>query len=103
MKIKAANGNTTLLKVIKNPITRHLPANALIFGTSVTGELVDTHTFAEELRDDRPHVFVFGAFAKGHLKIDYADKMLSFSEYPLSAACAIARLMNGFERKWRIL
>ena len=59
------------------------PPNALIFGTSVTGELVDTHTFTSELRDDRPYVFVFGAFAKGHLNPDYADKMLSFSEYPV--------------------
>ena len=84
MKIKAAKGNTTLLKVIKNPISRHLPPGALIFGTSVTGELVDTHIFTQELSDDRPYVFIFGAFAKGHLKPDYADKMLSFSEYPVS-------------------
>lgn len=84
MKIRAANGNMSLLKVIKNPITKYIPPDALVFGTSVTGELVDIHTFTETLKDDRVYVFVFGAFAKGNLKLDYTQKMLSFSEYPVS-------------------
>mmetsp|Transcript_10330 Transcript_10330/g.11864 ORF Transcript_10330/g.11864 Transcript_10330/m.11864 type:complete len:266 (-) Transcript_10330:210-1007(-) len=102
MKIKAADGNMTLLKVIKNPVTRHLPVNSRVFGTTVTGTLVDTHDFTAAL-PDKPVVFIFGAIAHGAIDVNYADQMLSFSEYPLSGAVAVSRLLNGFERKWGIL
>lgn len=103
MKIRASDGPKTLLKVIKNPVTRHLPPNCPRFGTSVTGTLVDTYDFAAKLPNDRPIIFVFGSMAHGHLEPDYVDEMLSFSDYPLSAACAMGRLLNGLERKWGIL
>lgn len=102
MKIKSAEGNKTLLKVIKNPVTRHLPPHARVFGTSVNGTLVDVQDLAAALPDE-PVVFVFGAMAKGHIEPNYVEQMLSFSEYPLSAACAINRLLTAFERKWKIL
>ena len=60
------------------------------------GELVDTHTLAEGLREVPPHFFAFGAFGKEYLKVDYASKMLNFSEYSLSAGFAIARLIDVF-------
>jgi len=41
MRIRAAQGSKTLLKVIKNPVTIHVPANARKFGTSHEGSLVD--------------------------------------------------------------
>ena len=40
LKIRAVNTSTTLLKVIKNPITDHIPVNTLIVGTSTKGKLV---------------------------------------------------------------
>jgi rRNA small subunit pseudouridine methyltransferase Nep1 len=33
LKIRSVDGNDTLLKVIKNPISRHLPAGARCFGS----------------------------------------------------------------------
>ncbi len=33
----------------------------------------------------------------------YTDQALSFSQYPLSAANAVGRLVSAFERKWGIL
>jgi rRNA small subunit pseudouridine methyltransferase Nep1 len=33
LKIRSTDGNQTLLSVIKNPVTRHLPANAKKYGT----------------------------------------------------------------------
>jgi len=103
MKIRAADGNKTLLKVVKNPITRHLPPNARVFGASVTGTLVNIHDFVPALKDDEPVVFVLGGFAHGHVAPDYAEAMLSFSEYPLSGACAVGRLFSAFENKWGII
>ena len=42
-RIRAKNSNEKLLKIIKNPITKHLPPNCPIIGTSKTGQLVDIH------------------------------------------------------------
>ena len=90
MKIRAQSGDECLMKVIKNPITDHLPTGARVFGTSVTGTLVDPLDLVEVLSentDDNTNtdsfVFVFGAFAHGHLDVDYAESMLSFSQYPV--------------------
>lgn len=94
MKIRSAGGDECLLKVIKNPITDHLPIGAHIFGTSVTGVLVDPISLVEELTEtsdknggNDSFVFVFGAFAHGHLNVDYVESMLSFSQYPVIVGC----------------
>lgn len=90
MKIRSVGGDECLLKVIKNPITDHLPIGAHVFGTSVTGVLVDPISLVEELTEmseknegNGSYVFVFGAFAHGHLNVDYVESMLSFSQYPV--------------------
>lgn len=50
------------VKVIKNPVTDHLPAGCLKIGTSYhSDQLVDVRKFAE----DKPVVFVVGAMAHG--------------------------------------
>jgi len=103
MKIRASDGDKMLMRVVKNPITRHLPPDARIFGTSVRGTLVDVHEFVPALSDDVPVVFLFGGIAHGHLNPDYAEAMISISEYPLSGACALSRLLGAFERKWGII
>lgn len=35
LKVRSADGSATLLKVIKNPISRHLPAGFKCYGTVV--------------------------------------------------------------------
>jgi rRNA small subunit pseudouridine methyltransferase Nep1 len=42
-KIKGQDTNQILMKVIKNPVTKHLPAGAYKVGTSVTSDLTDVH------------------------------------------------------------
>lgn len=91
MKIRAQSGDECLLKVVKNPVTDHLPIGAHVFGTSVTGTLVDPLDFAEVLTENTDkntntdsYVFVFGTFAHGHLDLDYVEGLLSFSQYPVS-------------------
>jgi rRNA small subunit pseudouridine methyltransferase Nep1 len=108
LSIRASNGPHKLLKVIKNPVTDHLPPGARIYLFSVTGRLVALPDFipklAKSLPADEPVVFVAGAMAHGKVEPEYAvDECLAVSEYPLSGAAALARLTNAWENHLGIL
>jgi rRNA small subunit pseudouridine methyltransferase Nep1 len=104
LRIRAKEGSKTLLRVIKNPITQYLPPNARKFSTSVKGTLVDVHEFVQHLDcDNTPVCFVFGAMAAGKINPNYVEHCLSFSEFPLSGAYALGRLLGAFERKWGVI
>jgi rRNA small subunit pseudouridine methyltransferase Nep1 len=49
LKIRASDGPTVLLKVVKNPVTDHLPAGVPVLGTSTEGDLVDLNEFVPTL------------------------------------------------------
>lgn len=69
----------------------------------MTGELVDLKTFLPALPADQPHVFVFGSHAHGPADVDWTDKSIAVSAYPLSAATALSRLTHAYEDMWGIL
>ena len=76
------------------------------YATSSKGKLVDVFDFVQGLPDDEPIVFSIGAMAHGsidEIASEYSEELLSFSQYPLSAACVISRLMAAFERHWGIV
>ena len=87
MKIRAQGGDECLMKVIKNPVTDYFPTGAHVFGTSVTGTLVEPLDFVSVLTEkssrNYAYVFIFCAFAHGHLDVDYVESMVSFSQYPV--------------------
>ncbi|CAM9684697.1 unnamed protein product [Chrysoparadoxa australica] len=106
LKIRAAKTNETLLKVVKNPITRHLPPGARIYALSSAGTLYNPLSFAAQLPEDQPVVFYIGAMASGQLtKEDHpeVEEVVSVSEYPLSGAAAISRLMGAIENSWGVV
>lgn len=103
LKVRAADGSKTLLKVIKNPVIAHLPAGAKKIGTSVQGELIDPMDLVAKLPRGRPIVFVFGSHAHGPVEVDYVEEVYSFSSYGLSAATALNRLLGAFEKHWGVL
>jgi rRNA small subunit pseudouridine methyltransferase Nep1 len=113
MKIKAADSNVTLLKVIKNPFHNHLPAGCRVYGMSRTGTLYNPASLAdkvlggEEEEDKGKSVcFVVGAMATGHVTVDdhpYIESMFSISEYPLSGACALSRITGAIEQHMGIV
>ncbi|TDH67113.1 hypothetical protein CCR75_006200 [Bremia lactucae] len=106
LKIRSSDGKQTLLNVIKNPVTIHLPANCKKYALSRIGTLVNPWEWVETLSTDEPVVFIFGAMAHGHItkgNTNYLDETISISEYPMSGAQAICRLLNSFERHWGIL
>ena len=53
-----------------------------------------------------PTCFVAGAMATGHVLLEdhpYMEQMISVSEYPLSGAAALSRLMGAIEEHWGVV
>jgi rRNA small subunit pseudouridine methyltransferase Nep1 len=112
MKIKAGTSSTTLMKVIKNPFSQHLPPGSRVYGMSCQGMLYSPNGLASALvppdpmSDLPPVCFVIGAMATGHVSMEdhpYIEKMISVSEYPLSGAAAISRILSGIENHWGVV
>ncbi|XP_076367558.1 LOW QUALITY PROTEIN: ribosomal RNA small subunit methyltransferase NEP1 [Tachypleus tridentatus] len=100
LSIHAADGPQKLLKVIKNPITDHLPVGCKKLVTSYhANKLVHPRELAPP---NEPVVIVIGAMAHGSVDVDYSEELLAISEYPLSAALTCSKLCTGFEEAWGI-
>ena len=97
-RIRAAETSEILLKVIKNPVTDHLPAGVPIISTSEKSRLVDIDEYSLSLDKGKSVVFVVGAMSQGDLNIDYAHDTISVSSYPLSAAVVCSKLCTSFEK-----
>ena len=101
-KIRAEGANQTLFKVIKKPVTMHLPSDCPRIGTSKEGQKVELYDYVKKLPQNSPTVFVFGGLARGHVKCDYITEVISFSDHPLSASVALGKLLDAFEEKWNV-
>lgn len=64
-----------LLKVIRNPVTDHLPVGCVKYGTSFSSEKL---TKPQDLvKDDRPVAIVVGAMAHGKVRrVTYMHDLL---------------------------
>lgn len=128
-KVRGTSGSTPLLKVIRNPITSHLPVGTRkIVCTYNTENVVDIREHAGkmaalvapdkgtgakmergeqvEVGDDAETVnvlYVIGAMAHGKVTEDWADEYICISEYPLSAATVCSRLTYTYETLFGIL
>lgn len=92
------------MRVIKQPVTAHLPAGARRVGFSHAAPSVHRlPAFCAALPADSPVVFVVGAMAHGHVDASYTDEQISVSEYPLSAAAVLARLCAALEAKMDVV
>jgi len=103
MRVRAADSSDTLMRVIKNPVTTHLPVGSVIVGLEAGAKLVDALDLPKLLPRDKPIVFVIGAMSHGDIGADYITETFSISRYPLSAACAVGKLLNAFEHTWGVL
>jgi rRNA small subunit pseudouridine methyltransferase Nep1 len=105
MKIRSTEkeGSKTLLKIVKNPVTAHLPVGCRRIGSTDAGEVVDLFNFVQTLPNEEPVVFVVGAYSKGEDVFDYVDQKICFSSYPLSASVACGKITTAFERLWDVL
>lgn len=105
LSIRAINGNHKLLKVIKNPITDHLPPNARKITLSSEVAPIRLSSYVKTLTPNEPVVFFIGAMARGSddWVDDIIDEKISISEYPLSASVTCGKLTDAFEELWDIL
>lgn len=65
LKIRAVNSSQTLLKVIKNPITDHVPVGTKYIALSSKAEKISTLDLAKN-NNEQPTMFVIGMVAKGN-------------------------------------
>ena len=97
------NGAEKLLKVIKNPISDHLPVGCKKIGLKYEMKkclkMVD---FARTLPVDEPVVYFIGAMAHGEYDVEALDEEISISEYPLSASTVCAKVCYAYEDVWGI-
>lgn len=100
--IKASDSGVKLMKVIKNPVTDHLPVGCkrvlMSYGAAKTVRAKDV--VPDNL--DAPLCVVIGAIAKGHVVTDYTEEDLCIGNYPLSAALTCAKITDAFEEAWGV-
>eukprot|EP00959_Pyramimonas_sp_CCMP1952_P410027 8593288-Pyramimonas_sp.AAC.1 len=69
LSIRATNGPDKLMKVVKGPVTKHLPVGATRVGFSFSAPtVVPLPQFVTDIKPDSSTVFILGAFAHG--KVD---------------------------------
>ena len=109
-KVRSSEGDVTLMKVLHTSVTSVIPADSRRFATSFTGKQVDPLQFAQVLssyKEEDVHsdtiVLSFGCFSDGHALPDYAEEIISVSDYHLSTPVTISKLLNAFEHTWGIL
>jgi len=99
----AQDSGKDLFRIVRNPVTEHFPPDCAKYGLSVSGNLVHPTAFVNQLDDDRPVVFAIGAQEHGKVEADWVDDWISISQYALSSACCINRLLTAFETKYEVL
>lgn len=105
LSIRSTNSQEKLLKVIKNPITDHLPPNCRKVTLSFEAEVVRVADYISDLGPKQSVCVFVGAMAKG--KDDFADDIkddtISISNYSLSASVACGKFCNAAEDVWNIV
>ncbi|EFN81317.1 ribosomal RNA small subunit methyltransferase NEP1 [Harpegnathos saltator] len=99
--IRASDGPMKLLKVIKNPVSDHLPVGCRKILMSFSSNKVQNPR--ELVPSEEPIAIVIGAMAHGQVKTDYTEDIIAISKYPLSAAITCSKLCTAFEEVWGII
>lgn len=104
LSIKANGNRGKHLRLVENPITKHLPVNSRKIGLSFSSQKsVDIGDYVNGIGSHEDVVFVVGAMAYGKIESDYIEDLISVSECHLSAASCLSSICVAMERKWNIL
>ncbi|KAH0477274.1 MAG: hypothetical protein KVP17_003018 [Porospora cf. gigantea B] len=111
-RVGATTANLSLLQMVKGDFDALLPAGCRRVGLSVSGE--DVQSLAKYMGDlvkeqeesKKPVVIVVGAVAKSDPtnkdECDLVEDTIRISRYGLSAAQAIAKVLNEFEHLYKV-
>jgi len=105
MSIRSTTSQEKLLRVIKNPITEHLPPNCRKVTLSFEGPVVRVKDYIQTL-DTKESICVFvGAMAKGsdNFADEFKDDVISISNFSLSASVACSKFCHAAEDVWDII
>lgn len=105
LSIRSTTSQEKLLKVIKNPITDHLPPNCRKVTLSFDAEVVRVKDYVESLGSKESICVFIGAMAKGNddFADAYKDDAISISNFSLSASVACSKFCHAAEEVWDIV
>ncbi|EFX00806.1 nucleolar essential protein 1 [Grosmannia clavigera kw1407] len=105
LSIRSTNSQEKLLRVIKNPITDHLPPNCRKVTLSFDAEVMRVRDYVDNLDDNQSICVFIGAMAKGpdNFADEFVDDKISISNYSLSASVACSKFCHAAEDSWGII
>ncbi|KAF2857807.1 essential for mitotic growth 1 [Piedraia hortae CBS 480.64] len=105
LSIRSTTSPEKLLKVIKNPITDHLPPNCHKVTLSFDAPLVRVREYIADLSPKTSICVFVGAMAKGAdtFADQYKKDAISISNYSLSASVACSKFCHAAEDAWDII
>ncbi|KAI8336171.1 Alpha/beta knot methyltransferase [Chlamydoabsidia padenii] len=104
--IAGPDSKVKLLEVVKGPLTKHLPENAIKLALSWNAPKVRLYKYFKDLDlDGRPLVISVGAMAKGEdtFADAYTDTKIGISDYSLSASVACGKVCCALEDLWDVM
>lgn len=92
------NGSDKLLKVIKNPITDHLPSNSYKITFSFDSTPVKLTSYLDKIPKEQNIVVFIGAMAHGedNFADHLVDDKIAISQFSLSASVACGKVGHHF-------
>ncbi|OAA54518.1 nucleolar essential protein 1 [Niveomyces insectorum RCEF 264] len=105
LSIRSTNSQEKLLRVIKNPITDHLPPDCRKVTLSFDAEVLPVRDYIDNLDPNQSICVFVGAMAKGpdNFADAYVDDKISISNYSLSASVACSKFCHAAEDAWGIM
>ncbi|KAI9843567.1 MAG: 18S rRNA pseudouridine methyltransferase [Sclerophora amabilis] len=105
LSIRSTNSQEKLLKVIKNPITDHLPPNCRKVTLSFDAPVIRVRDYIADLGPKESVCIFVGAMAKGNddFADSFKDDSISISNYSLSASVACSKFCHAAEDAWNIV
>ncbi|XP_071937583.1 uncharacterized protein [Coffea arabica] len=92
------------MRLIENPLDKHLPLNSLKIGLSFSSsKAVNLRDYVTTISNDCTLVFIIDAMAHGKIDTEHTDDLISVSSLPLSARVCVRHVCCELERQWEIL
>ncbi|KAI9889371.1 MAG: 18S rRNA pseudouridine methyltransferase [Vezdaea aestivalis] len=105
LSIRSTSSQEKLLKVIRNPITDHLPPNCRKVTLSYDAPVVRVSDYVAQLGSKESICVFVGAMAKGddNFADAFVNDKISISNFSLSASVACSKFCHAAEDVWNII